>query len=479
MAQAGFTVEQAGMELWQRDASDLARLIRLGQVSSREVVTSHLARMDAVNGKLNAIVRRMDDEVLSAADACDAARAKGEPLGPLHGVPVTTKINVDHRGHPTDNGVVALKELIAPEDSPVVANMRKAGAVFIGRTNAPAFSMRIISDNGLHGRTLNPLDKSITPGGSSGGAGAAVASGMGSIAQGNDIAGSVRIPAACNGVVGLRTGLGRVPAYSTTTSVPRSIGAQLMSTQGPLARTICDARLAFEVMAGGDPRDTRWVGAPLLGPSPARPIRVAISPEIPGVFTHPAQADAVRTAGRHLAAAGYCVDEILPPETAEVARLWHIIGSGDVFRDVGPKIERMGDPDAITALRFWLEIFPVPSDPNMVLDALAQRDRLLFAWQGFFQNWPLVVMPTLCDLPPPQGADQTLEGSRRILESIRACLLAPFLGLGGLSVPVGRHGTLRTSVQIIPARFREDMALDAGEAIEAAEGVVQAVDPAW
>src|SRR5579863_9966970 len=147
------------MELWRTDASELARLIRLGQVSSREAVVSCLARVDAVNGKLNAIVRRMDAEALAAADACDAARARGEALGRLHGVPVTTKINLDHRGHPTDNGAVALKDFMAPEDAPVVANLRKAGAVFIGRTNAPAFSMRLFTDNGLHGRTLNPLDR--------------------------------------------------------------------------------------------------------------------------------------------------------------------------------------------------------------------------------------------------------------------------------------------------------------------------------
>jgi amidase len=251
-----------------------------------------------------------------------------------------------------------------------------------------------------------------------------------------------------------------------------------MSTQGPLTRTVRDARLAFEVMAGGDPRDTRWVDAPLRGPPPRRPIRVAVAAELPGGYTHPAQAEAVRTAGRHLAAAGYVVDEVLPPETEEVARLWHVIGSGDVFRSLAPTIERMGDDGAITALRFWLELAPPPADPGAVLDAFAQRDRLLLAWQTFFLDWPLVVMPTLCDLPPPQDEDQTLEGSRRILTSMRACLLSPLLGLAGLSVPVGRHGALRTGVQIIPARFREDLALDAGEVIEAAERVVEPVDPA-
>jgi amidase len=467
------------MDLWQLDATELARLIRLGRASSREAVVACFGRMDAVNGRLNAVVRRMDEEALSAADACDAARARGEALGPLHGVPVTTKINVDHKGHPTDNGVAALKDLIAPEDSPVVANLRRAGAVFIGRTNAPAFSMRGITANALHGRTLNPLDRAITPGGSSGGASAAIATGVGPIAHGNDIAGSVRMPAYCTGVVGLRTGLGRVPAYSTTSTTPRPISAQLMSTQGPLTRTVRDARLAFEVMAGGDPRDTRWVDAPLRGPAPRRPIRVALVPEPPGDFTHPAQAEAVRLAGRHLAAAGYAVEEVLPPELEEVARLWHVVGSGDVFRIVGPNIEQMGDPDAVTALRHWLDLSPPPEDPTSVLDALAHRDRLLLAWQTFFLDWPLIVAPTMCDLPPPQDEDQTLEGSRRILESIRICLVSPLLGLGGLAVPVGRSGALRTGVQIIPARFREDMALDAGEVIEAAEGVVQPVDPAW
>ncbi len=465
------------MELWSLDAVELARLIRLGAVSSREVVTSCLMRMDAVNDRLNAVVRRMDDEALAAADACDAARARGEALGPLHGVPVTIKINTDQRGHPTDNGAVALKDLVAKSDAPVVANLRRAGAVFIGRTNAPAFSMRVMSANGLHGRTLNPLDRSVTPGGSSGGAGAAVAAGMGPIAHGNDIGGSVRIPAYCNGVFGLRTGLGRIPAYSAAAG-PRPIGGQLMATQGPLARSVRDLRLAFEVMAQGDPRDTRWVDAPLVGPPPRRPIRVALVPEPPGGFIHPAQAAAVRTAGRHLAAAGYVVEETPPPEIEAVVRVWHTLGSGDVFRVLAPVIEQMGDPGAVAALRHWLAQSPPPSDPTAVLDALSERDRLLLAWQTFLQDWPLVVMPTLADLPPPQDQDQTAEGTARILDSIRAALVAPALGLAGLAAPVGRSGALRTGVQIIPARFREDLALAAGEVIEAAEGAVRPVDPA-
>jgi amidase len=467
------------MELWQLDATDLARLIRLGKASAREAVQSCLARMDAVNPKLNAVVRRFDAEALHAADAADKARAHGDALGPLHGVPVTTKINTDQKGHPTDNGVVAHQHVMATEDNPVLANLRHAGAIFIGRTNAPAYSMRIFSDNDLHGRTHNPRDRTITPGGSSGGAGAAVAAGIGPIGQGNDIGGSVRIPAYCNGIVGLRSGLGRFPSFNPSMAVARPIGAQLMSTQGPHVRTVRDARLAMAAMAKGDPRDTRWADAPLVGPAPQRPIRVALVPEVPDGFTHPAQAEAVRAAGRHLAAAGYAVEEMLPPQFEEVVRVWHIIGSADVFRGLAPNMEAHGDKHAVASMRLWLELSPPVQDPNAVLDALALRDRLAFLWQDFFTRHPLVVMPTLADLPPLFDEDLSRDGQRRLLDSLRVSFIAPALGLPGLAVPVGSHGTLRTGVQIVPGRFREDLALDAAEVIEAAEGIVAPIDPAW
>src|SRR5205823_9842212 len=137
-----------------------------------------------------------------------------ETLGLLHGVPITIKVNTDQAGCPTDNGVVAFRDNIAATDSPVVANFKRAGAVIIGRTNTPAFSMRIFADNALHGRTLNPRDPALSAGGSGGGAGAAVATGICPIAHGNDIGRSVRIPALYNGVVGLRVSLGRIPSYN-------------------------------------------------------------------------------------------------------------------------------------------------------------------------------------------------------------------------------------------------------------------------
>jgi amidase len=419
-----------------------------------------------------------EEEARAAAETADAARARGHALPPLHGVPVTVKINVDVAGQPTDNGVVALKDFVAQEDSPVVANLRHAGAIIIGRTNAPAFSMRIFSDNALHGRTLNPRDPSVTPGGSSGGAGAATATGIGTIAHGNDIGGSVRIPAYCNGVVGLRTGFARIPSFNpSSANVGRPVGAILMAVQGPHTRTVRDARLALEVMARGDRRDWRWNDVPLQGPPPARPIKVAIVPEFPGGKTHPAQAAAVRLAGKHLRAAGYVVEEILPPDLERGVELWHMICVTDVFGGLWPQMQKMGDPDGIAAMRSWLELHK-PVDLPTYVAALTEREGMLFRWMSFLQQWPLVILPTLANLPPKQVADTTVEGQKAVLESMRPALIAPLLGLPGLAVPVGSHGKLRTGVQIMAMRNREDLCLDAGEVIEAAEGVVAPIDPA-
>src|SRR4029079_7084193 len=184
-------------DLWRWGAVELARAIRAREISSREAVGSCLARIEAVNPRINAIVDLMADEALRAADKADAAPDK---TGGLHGVPVTLKINVDVAGRPTTNGVMAFNDKIPTEESPCVIQWRNAGAIFVGRTNVPAFSTRYFTDNALHGRTLNPWDPKRTPGGSSGGAAAAVATGMGAIAHGNDRAGSVRYPSYACGV---------------------------------------------------------------------------------------------------------------------------------------------------------------------------------------------------------------------------------------------------------------------------------------
>jgi amidase len=229
-------------------------------------------------------------------------------------------------------------------------------------------------------------------------------------------------------------------------------------------------------MAWGDRRDWRWNDVPMRGPSPARPIKVAIVPEFPGSKTHPAQAAAVRQAGKHLQAAGYVVDEIKPPDLERGVELWHHIIATESHHGLWPNMQKMGDPDGIAAMRSWLDLAK-PVDLATYIGALTEREGVLFRWMTFLQQWPLVIMPVLADLPPKQVTDTTVAGQQAIFDSMRPALLAPLLGLPGLAVPVGSHDKLRTGVQIMAMRNREDLCLDAGEVIEAAEGVVTPIDP--
>src|SRR4051812_29396718 len=222
-------------QLWRWDAVALAEAIRARRISSREAVESALSRVAEVNPRINAIVDLMAEEALAGATGADMAVKKGEAHGALHGVPVTMKINVDFAGRATTNGVAAFKDRIAEADGPPVASWRKAGVIFIGRTNVPAFSTRYFTDNALHGRTLNPWDPSRTPGGSSGGAAAAVATGMGALAHGNDRAGSIRYPSYACGVYGFRPPLGPLPPFGA--GVPGTLppSPPISHTPGPPA----------------------------------------------------------------------------------------------------------------------------------------------------------------------------------------------------------------------------------------------------
>src|SRR5881394_4585621 len=166
-------MESCMNSLWRLPAADLASLIRARKVSASETAEAALARLDAVNPAINAVVDHRPGEVLAQADAVDAAIGRGEDPGPLAGVPVTVKINIDQAGFATTNGITLQRDLIAASNSPVVDNLRRAGAVILGRTNTPAFSYRWFTTNLMHGDTRNPRDPTVTPGGSSGGAAAA------------------------------------------------------------------------------------------------------------------------------------------------------------------------------------------------------------------------------------------------------------------------------------------------------------------
>lgn len=461
-------------EIWQWSGRALAEAIRTGSVSAREAVGAVLARLDAVNPKINAVVEVCRAEALAAADAADAARRRGDQLGPLHGVPVTIKVNTDQEGCATTNGIVAFKDMIARADNPSVANLRKAGAIIIGRTNTPCFSWRWFTDNALHGATRNPAAPGRTPGGSSGGAAAAVAVGIGPLAHGTDFGGSIRYPAYACGVAGLRPTFGRVPWHNAT-GEERPPAPQLMSVHGPIARRIADLRLGLAAMAAPDPRDPWYVPAPLEGPPPPRPIRVALTTGRKDV--HPGVAAAVRQAGAWLADAGYAVEETDPPSLAAAAELWSLIVQNEGRRTMLPLIEKLGDT-AVKRAAANMALDTPPLDLPGYMAAISRRSTLLREWLLFLERYPIVLMPVSYEPPFPDGLDQeSPEAMRRILAAQEPQLAIPILGLPALSVPTGTADGAPVGVQVVASRYREDLCLAAGEVIEARSGLVLPIDP--
>jgi amidase len=458
-------------ELWRLGAVELAARIRARQVSAREAATSVLTRIAEVNPRINALPEVMADEALAAADAADRALAAGLAPGALHGVPVTIKVNVDTAGHATTDGIVAAKDNIAKTDSPLVAHLRGAGAVIVGRSNTPAFSLRWFTDNDLHGRTLNPFDPSVTPGGSSGGAAAAVAMGMGPIAHGNDYGGSIRHPAWACGVVGLRTTPGRVPSYKA--SAPnRVITNQMMSVQGPLTRSVRDARLALQVMSQGSPFDPQWTPAPLEYPAPNRRLRVAVFKRHAAYDADTSVVAAIDQAAQWLAAAGCEVEEVEPPHFEEGAHLWRQLVMDDMRRGGLPAVEAMGDAGVRSALRGYLSGL-APLDANALMEAQQRRFSICRDWAVLLETdaggHDVLLMPVSWQRQFAIDADVgEPERVHRLLAAQSPLLGTAMMGLPGLAVPTGMSGGLPTGVQIVATRFREDRCLAVGELVEAA-----------
>jgi amidase len=460
-------------DLFSPDAASLARLVRTGAASAREIAQAALARIDAVNPALNAIVQHMPHEALATADAIDAARARGEALPPLAGVPVTIKVNVDQAGHATTNGVVAFKDLVAAEDSPVVANLRRAGAVIVGRTNTPAFSYRYFTSNDLHGRTFNPRNRALTPGGSSGGAAAAAASAMGTIHHGNDLGGSIRYPAYCCGIAGIRPSFGRVPAFSVTAPEERPLALQLMSVQGPHARSIADLRLGLAAMSAPDPRDPWHVPAPLRQRLP-RPLRVAYAP----MGADPPVAAALAQARRWLEEAGVIVEDATPPHWDEAIELFLGILGTDARRAMGRAVDEKGDD----AIRFSFHAYNnrvAPLDLAAYATGLARRTAILRAWQRWLtERYAALLMPVSRAIPFVQDLDLTQAGFDAIMHANQPLQVVNFLGLPGLSVPTATMAeTIPLGVQLVAARFREDICFALGDIIEAHAGIPAPITP--
>jgi amidase len=461
-------------DLWRLPAAEIAALVGSKRISARQAAQAALARLDAVNPAINAVVDHRPEDVLAQADAIDAAIARNEAPGPLAGVPVTVKVNIDQEGFATTNGLRSQRDVVARSNSPVIDNLRKAGAVIVGRTNCPAFSYRWFTTNLMHGDTKNPRDPGITPGGSSGGAGAAVAAGIGHIAHGTDIAGSIRYPAYACGVHGLRPTVGRVAAFNS--ALPeRTIAAQISAVSGPLARTIGDLRIALAAMSGKDARDPWWVPAPLEGPPMPKRAAMCLQPD--GLETAAEVKAAVADAGKRLERAGWVVEEVATPPLQEAASLQTKLWLGDNYEAQLAAAEREGDPGALACLRGNRgKVFPF--DAAAFSSALTRRATLSREWLLFLERYSVALMPVSGELPFADGLDMRDEASfARAWRAQVPQIAIPFMGLPALTVSTGLVGRIPVGVQVVSSRFREDLCLLAGEAIEAGGTPSSPVDP--
>jgi len=462
-------------ELWQMGALELARMIRAGEVSSREVVEAHLVRVDKVNGQLNAIVRLLADEALVAADIADRAVAEGRELGELHGVPCTVKENIDVAGTPTTQGVLALSEAVASVDAPTVARMRAVGAIPYARTNLPDLGLRIHTHSSLHGLTRNPWNPHVTAGGSSGGEAAALASGMSPIGLGNDIGGSLRNPAHCCGIASIKPSVGVVPMATMIPPEDLMLAQQQMLVEGPMARHVADVRAGLLAIAGLDVRDPRSVPAQLTDAEPGERLRVAVLAEPPGGSTNTGIVATVRRVADILSDAGHDVVEAVPPDYEHVLLLWAKSLIIDL-RLQRPLLDSVvGDDGRAIIANFDLAVPALGVDE--VLGFQVDRFRAMRMWSAFFAEHPILLSPTWAHPAFEHGQDIGDSESGAMLEILRPVLPANVLGLPAAVVPGAVVDGLPVGVQVMGDRYTDLRCLTIAAEIEAAVGRFTPIDP--
>ena len=460
--------------LWQLSAAEIAAGVKDKTHSAVEVTTQILERLEEANQAINAVVQHMPEEALAAARAVDAAISRGDDPGSLAGVPITIKVNVDQKGHATTNGLVTLKDNIAEHDSPVVANLREAGAIIVGRTNTPAFSLRWFTRSQLHGHTRNPRNPALTPGGSSGGAAAAVAAGICAIGHGTDIAGSIRYPAYACGLHGLRPTLGRIPAVNL--SLPdRHIGPQITAVSGPIARTVKDVQLGFEAMSASSYLDPWWV--PISkDPLPYEKV-AALCAHPEGMETDQAIIAALRSSAAYLEESGWKVVETDCPPLQQAMELQLRLWTSEFQLDQGAAFHTENDPDAnfvYTQLKAMCESISLES----FMQILKERVGLIREWEFFFQQYPLLLCPVSAKLPFTDQLDvESAETFRDILDAQLTQIGLPFLSVPAMAVTTGHADDLPVGVQLVAGRYREDILFEAASAIEARCEAVEIAEP--
>ena len=459
---------------YKYSAAEISNGIKQKQFSARDVIESALSRLDSVNPSINAVIDTYHGDALANADRIDHCIARDESLGDLAGVPVTIKVNIDQAGKINTNGLLIQKDHLAEIDNPVVNNLKKAGAIIIGTTNTPAFSMRWFTNNRAHGHTLNPHNAKLTPGGSSGGAASAVAAGIGNIGHGTDIAGSVRYPAYACGVHGLRPTSGRIPAVNL--SLPdRHIGAQLTAVSGPIARSIDDLEAGYRSMMTGDPLDPWWIPAPHTLGSYQKKVAVCKQPE--GWELSPEIHQTIDTTSRQLEDAGWEVVETECPPLREASDLQLLLWMSEYCRNRGKAIEKEDDPISNFVYAQLIENIPQPTMDSL-MDALQRRMALAREWQVFLTRYSLMLCAVSSERPFDDQRDtRSASDFRDILEAQLIQVALPFIGMPGMSVATEIKDTIPNGVQLLSARFREDILFDAARDIESRNPSIGIVTP--
>ena len=457
-------------DIWKWSAKETANAVKNKMISATDSIKSSLKRLDEVNSNVNAVVVSLKEEALNKAQQIDKKIKNNETLGSLAGVPITIKENVDVRNQSTTNGMKVFKDIIAPQNSPVVQNLIDEDGIIIGRTNTPEISYRWFTDNPLRGLTKNPWSEDITPGGSSGGAAASVALGIGDIAHGNDVGGSIRYPAYACGVVGIKPGLGCVPAYNPSAIKERGIALQLMSVQGPHAREVEDLRLALKAMSSKGDGDPWWT--PLKHSQPiTKPINIAVNKWCGNTKCHKDVEASIETAASIFTNRGFNVVEKTPPEINLAAESWRTIFGIDAKINMLELVKESGSQDIINVVQGFVDAAS-GKGINEFNEALSARNKVLRSWNYFMNDFPIIISPVSALPPYKQGEDQL--GKNRfkdILEEQSPLYVINFLGLPSVSVPINIKNNVPSGVQIIAPRYYENLALDMARILEDEIGV--------
>jgi amidase len=457
-------------ELCLRPATELATMVRAREISARELIDAHLERIDRLNPALNAVVTLDPEGARAAADAADAVLASGVEVGPLHGLPVAHKDTHATGGMRTTWGSPLHADTVPAHDELVVARLKAAGAIRIGKTNVPEFAAGSHTFNPLFGVTHNPYRHGLSAGGSSGGAAAALAAGLVPLAEGSDMGGSLRNPAAFCNVVGLRPTPGRVPTW------PAAMGWSQLSVQGPMGRTVADVALQLCALAGPDPRVPISLEEPgsVFAPPLLRSLtglRVAWAPDLGGrVTVDPAITAVLASSLGVFADLGADVAEDCPDlsgadEVFGTLRAW-------LFQAAFGEISRHSPDKVKESIRWNAELGARLTGPDLAR-AEQLHTKLHERVVSFFDRYDVLLAPTTQVLPFPVELEYPTEiagvHQENYLEWMRSCTVISATGCPALSVPGGFTADgLPVGLQIIGRPRADRTVLEVGHAFEQA-----------